>query len=382
MLRRFKNIESRRRFFEKKIKQPLSVFSFYPPGLSEAEKRNCENMIGAVQVPLGVAGPLRIKRAKSFHDYYLPLATTEGALVASVARGCKIITACGGASVLTENKGITRGSVFITGGILESRKLSDWLERHLEEFKSVASETSAHLELSQIFKRYFGNRLFIRFTFDSQDAMGMNMATIASEKIAAVIEAKTGFKCLAIAANFDTDKKPSYLNFILGRGRAVWAEIELEEKLVRQILKTTPALIHEVNIEKNLHGSMLSGSLGFNAHFANILAAIFLATGQDIAHVSEGSLGITSTKIINKNLTVSVYLPDLPVGTVGGGTYLPSQRAALQIMGVDGGEKGKKAAELAEIIGGAVLAGEISLLAAIASGTLGSSHQRLARSGR
>ena len=117
MFRRFKNIESRRGFFEKKIKQPLSVFSFYPPGLSEAEKRNCENMIGAVQVPLGVAGPLRIKRAKSFHDYYLPLATTEGALVASVARGCKIITACGGASVLTENKGITRGSVFITGGI-------------------------------------------------------------------------------------------------------------------------------------------------------------------------------------------------------------------------------------------------------------------------
>ncbi|KKS97884.1 MAG: 3-hydroxy-3-methylglutaryl-CoA reductase, hydroxymethylglutaryl-CoA reductase (NADPH) [Candidatus Gottesmanbacteria bacterium GW2011_GWA2_43_14] len=382
MLRKIKTIEKRRQYLEKKTGLSLVDYAFYPPGFSQAEEKNCENMVGAVQVPIGIAGPLKIIRDNGMSEYYLPLATTEGALVASVNRGCKAITRAGGVRVTSENTGITRGSLFITGGIIESRKLKEWLGKNFTKMQAVAEQTSGHLRLNGTFIKYFGTNVYIRFSYDTEDAMGMNMVTFATEAIIRMVENDTGFKCLAVAANFDTDKKPSFLNFLLGRGREVWAETLLDKQTVRHILKTTPELIHEVNLEKNLKGSMISASLGFNAHFANIIAAIFLATGQDIAHVSEGSLGITSTKFVNGKLLVSIYLPDLPVGTIGGGTYLPSQKASLLLLGSAGGDSGKRAQQFAEIIGGAVLAGEISLLSAIAAGSLGKAHRLLARGGK
>lgn len=176
-----------------------------------------------------------------------------------------------------------------------------------------------------------------------------------------------------MAGNYDIDKKPAWLNFINGRGKKVWAEAVIPHAVIKDVLKTTPEKIHEVVIKKCLLGSIISGSMGFNAHYANIIAAIFASCGQDLAHVVEGSLGITTTELIGDNLYMSCYLPDLMVGTVGGGTGLPTQKEALAILG------NPTAMQFAEIVGGTVLAGELSLLGALSSGQLAEAHSKLGR---
>lgn len=374
-IRKIETIEERRKFVEKTAGVSLKAITVYPKELEEASQINCENMIGATSLPLGIAGPLKIQTK----NYYIPLCTTEGALVASVNRGCKAISLSGGANVLVENIGATRGPVFSTSGIKESWRLKKWLVTHFDIIDHCSRETSSHLRLLKLDVQVVGKQVFVRFYFDTQDAMGMNMATIASARIVKLIEEQTGIKCLAVAGNYDIDKKPSFLNFISGRGKKVWAEVVLKKKVIEEVLKTTPDNLHKA-VEAKCHlGSIMAGSLGFNAHFANIIAAIFLATGQDAAHVVEGSLGVTTTEIVDNGLYISVYLPDLMVGTIGGGTYLPAQKEALEILGIAGGKKGINATRFAEIIGTSVLAGEISLLSSISEGSLASAHQKLAR---
>lgn len=379
MLRDYKTIQERRTYIEKKRNMKLPAISVYPEGLEVAQFKNCENMIGAVQVPVGVAGPLKISGTYAKGEYYIPLATTEGALVASVNRGCKAISQGVGARVCTENAGMTRGCIFKTKGILEGKKLETWLDKNTAVLSRVAQKTSSHISLKQIFTKVVGKSTFVRFSFDTQDAMGMNMVTIATEHITRFVEKETGNTCVTIAGNFDVDKKPSWLNSILGRGRPVWAQARIPREVVAEVLKTTPEKIDSTAKEKCLVGSAISGSLGQNAHFANMIAALFLACGQDIAHTVEGSLGITVTEVIDTGLYISIHLPDLPIGTVGGGTGLPSQKEMLMLLGCFGGDGGKNAAKLAEIAGGTVLAGELSLLAALSVGSLASSHQRFAR---
>ena len=213
--------------------------------------------------------------------------------------------------------------------------------------------------------------------------MGMNMATIATEKIVTLIEKETGISCISLAGNFDSDKKPSWISFIEGRGHKVWAEATLKKSIVKAILKTTSQKIYDVWLSKNMIGSAMGGSLGFNAHFANIVSAVFIATGQDPAHVTDASMGLTTARVTREgDLYFSIYIPALMVGTVGGGTNLETQKEALSIMGIVGGNTGKNSQKLAEIIAGAVLSGELSLLASLAEGTLASSHKRLARGGK
>lgn len=378
-LRDFTSIKSRKNFIEKYRKINLKAIDSYPADFSDAQYKNCENMIGAVQLPLGLAGPLKVNGDKARGVFYLPLATTEGALVASVSRGCKAISNSGGAITVTENIGITRGSVFKTENLKEGFALKLWLKKNYIQLVQTAAGTSKHLKLLNLDTKVVGNNVFVRFTYDTQDAMGMNMATFASEAISKIITRETGVDLISLAGNFDIDKKPAWINFILGRGRQAWAQVKLSRLTIKNVLKTTAEHIHEVCIRKCLIGSAISGSLGFNSQYANVLAAIFIACGQDPAHTAEGSLGITSTELVARDLLVSVYLPDLPVGTVGGGTNLPAQKEALTILGVSGGDNGRNASKFAEIIGGAVLAGEISLLASLAEGTLASSHQRLGR---
>ena len=181
-------------------------------------------------------------------------------------------------------------------------------------------------------------------------------------------------KCLSVSGNFCIDKKPAWLNFISGRGRRVWAEVILKKEIVKNVLKTTPEKFFEVWLAKCMIGSAMSGSLGFNAHFTNVVAAFFASTGQDLAHVVEGSMGITTSKVLkNGDLYVSVYLPAVMIGTVGGGTKLKTKQEGLSIIGA------KTSLELAEVLGGAVLAGEISLLASLAEGTLAKTHEKLGR---
>lgn len=362
----------RRKFLEKLLR--LSLESIGKVFVDKESQVHCENLLGGVSIPLGVAGPLKINGQYIRGEFYIPLATTEGVLVASVSRGAKAISMAGGAVVRLESVGATRGAVFQTSGIDDSLKFKKWLESNLTSLKEIVKKTSSHIKLEKMTFAVSGDRLFVRFYYDTTDAMGMNMATIATDKIVELVEKKMKIKCTALAGNFDIDKKPAWLNFISGRGKRAWAEVVLEKNIVENILKTSPKKIFEVWLAKCMIGSAMSGAIGFNAHFANIVAAFFAATGQDLAHVVEGSLGLTTTKILeNGALYASIYLPALMIGTVGGGTGLKTQVQARSIIGVT------KSTELAEALAGAVLAGEISLLASLAEGSLAKVHKSLGR---
>ena len=270
--------------------------------------------------------------------------------MASVNRGCKAVTFSGGVNAVVENVGITRGPVFQTKSLQGSHEFKNWLEKNFPRLAEIAQSTSSHLILLKQKISIIGKNVFVRFSFDTSDAMGMNMATYATDKIAAYIRQETKIECLSLAGNFDLDKKPSYLNFIEGRGKKVWAEAVISPQIVRDVLKTTPERIHQLAVTKCYLGSIMSGSLGFNAHFANIIAAIFLATGQDGAHIVEGSLGITTTDVSDGSLYMSIYLPDLPVGTIGGGTGLPAQSEALKLLGVLAGMDGKNSMKIKKFL--------------------------------
>ncbi|MEN9327473.1 MAG: hypothetical protein RI947_281 [Candidatus Parcubacteria bacterium] len=342
--------------------------------VDDESKIHCENLIGAISLPVGVAGPLIAVGDLVNGEFYLPLATTEGALVASVNRGCKATHDSGGVRVLASKAGTTRGPVFYTGSLAESKRLKDWISSHLPEITSKAHETSRHLTLKDITIKPLADYVFMRIAFDTQDAMGMNMVTIATQVIVQFIEVETGISCLSVAGNFDIDKKPAWLNFINNRGFTLWAEATIPAEVVKSVLKTSAHDIFEVWLGKCMLGSAMSGSLGYNAHFANIIAALFASTGQDLAHVVEGSMGVTTARVTDNNsLYFSVYLPAVMIGTVGGGTQLSTQREIQELIGV------KTSSELAEITAGAVLAGELSLLASLAQGTLATAHKKLGR---
>lgn len=370
-LSQFKSSEERRKFLENTLHIDLNSIG---TALTDEDGIHCENLIGATTLPLGVAGPLKIKGDREEKECFVPLATTEGALVASVSRGCKATDQAGGISVFVYRAGTSRGPVFDVKNLTGYRKLSDWINAHEDLLKKTAEQSSHHLKLREIKIQGTANYLFVRFNYDTQDAMGMNMVTIATTKIVELITKETGVACLSVAGNYDIDKKPAWLNFIENRGFCVRAEAIVSQEIVREVLKTTPSKIFDVWLAKCMIGSAMSGSMGFNSHYANIIAAIYAATGQDLAHVVEGSMGVTTAKVLeNNDLYFSVYIPALMLGTVGGGTTLKIKQEALQIMGV------KKSEELAEVVAGAVLAGELSLVASLAEGSLAKVHQKLGR---
>lgn len=379
-LRNFKNARERREFLGENLEIKLKNISNFSFSEAEVTGKNIENLIGAAQIPLGIAGPIAIRHQPSaISHHYIPLATTEGALVASVSRGCKAITESGGAIVEINNVGVTRAPIFKTRGISHCVEVKKWLGENYGQVASLCEQTSSHLKLKKIDSTFSGKNLFIRFHFDSEDAMGMNMATIATEAAIPFIEEGTKIKCISVSGNYDVDKKPAWLNFITGRGRRVWAEATIKKDLVESILKTTSEKIADLVYRKILVGSALSGSMGFNAHYSNIIAAIFAATGQDLGQVVEGSLGITSAESLdNGDLYFSIHLPSLMIGTIGGGTNLPTQKEALNIMGIKGSGDTNK---FAQIIASTVLAGELSLLASQSAGTLAKSHIQLGRKG-
>lgn len=375
-LKDFKTTKERRQFLEKELK--IKLENVTKAHFEDEKKINCENLIGATSIPLGVAGPIKIssfaKASEDRQNYFIPLATTEGALVASVSRGCKAINLSGGSTSYVEEVGVTRGPVFVTSGTKESFEFKKWLDDNFNLLKAEAEKTSSHLKLKKLGTRIAGNYVYVRFYFRTGEAMGMNMATIATTAISELIEKNTKVKCLAVSGNFCIDKKPAWLNFISGRGKRVWSEVILKKEIVKEVLKTTPEKFFDVWLSKCMIGSAMSGSLGFNAHFANIVSAFYGATGQDLAHIVEGSMGMTIAKVLeNGDLSVSVYLPSVMLGTVGGGTKLKIKQEALSIIGA------KNSVELAEVLGGAVLAGEISLLASLAEGSLSRTHQKLGR---
>src|SRR5512136_886752 len=374
-------IRVRREYIEQVTGAKLENIGIFSIDVERVTKRNCENMIGTVQVPLGVAGPIRINGGHAQGSYWLPLATTEGALVASVTRGCSAITKAGGADVRILHDGMTRAPVFATDSVAHAVQVCDWVTVHRDELKAAAESTTSHGKLTGIVTFVAGTSVYVRLEFDTKDAMGMNMVTIASAKVADLIAQGTGARLIALSGNMCTDKKPAAINGIMGRGRSVVAGVALSNELIRSVLKTDAKTIHEVNDRKNLVGSARAGAMGFNAHAANVVAAMFIACGQDAAHSIDGSTCITTVDLTESGVYVAVTLPSLPVGTVGGGTGVDTQQECLRILGVagSGNPAGTNAKKLAEIIGAGVLAGELSLLGALAAQHLARAHKQLGR---
>jgi hydroxymethylglutaryl-CoA reductase (NADPH) len=376
-----KAAEARRQYLEKAVGVRLENIGKTIIDLNTVVGRNIENIIGAVQIPVGVAGPLLVKGDYANGYFYIPLATTEGALVASVNRGAKFITESGGARVKVLKDGMARAPLFRLPSLIDAVEFVEWVTQHFDELKKAAESTTRHGRLKEVQPFIVGNYVWLRLVFSTGDAMGMNMATIASDAVAKYVQQHfPKARLVALSGNMCVDKKANAVNFLLGRGKTVVAEAVVKREVLER-LGITAEDVHEVNVRKNLIGSALAHSYGFNAHFANIVAAIFIATGQDVAQVVESSMGITSTEPRDDGLYVSVFLPSLEVGTVGGGTGLPTQREALALLGVagSGNPPGTNALKFAEIIAAAVLAGELNLLIALARNELASAHQRLGR---
>jgi hydroxymethylglutaryl-CoA reductase (NADPH) len=377
--------EARRLLVERETGTELETIGDYAFPAERAEP-NIENMIGAAQIPLGVAGPVSVSGGAADGEHYLPLATTEGALLASVNRGLSVIRSAGGADARVTKNGMTRAPVFRVDGVVEAAETVEWVEENLESLREAAESTTSHGELLGVEPYVVGDSVYLRFAYDTKDAMGMNMATIATEAACEVVESETPASLVALSGNLCSDKKPAAVNAVEGRGRSVTADVVIPGDVVEDRLHTTAEAIVEANTRKNLVGSAKAGSLGFNAHAANVVGAAFLATGQDEAQVVEGANAITTMDArANEDgatdLYASVSLASLEVGTVGGGTKLPTQSEALEILGLRGGgdPAGSNANALAEIIAVGALAGELSLLAALASNHLASAHEDLGR---
>ncbi|WP_232342804.1 hydroxymethylglutaryl-CoA reductase (NADPH) [Halosimplex litoreum] len=348
---------------------------------AESADSNVENLVGGTQLPVGVAGPVAVHGDAADGDFYLPIATTEGALVASVNRGCSAISAAGGATVRVTKRGMTRAPVFRVDGVAEGAEVAQWVADNEERLADAAEETTSHGRLQSVTPYVVGDSVFLRFSYDTGDANGMNMATIATRAAAELVEAETPASLVALSGNLCTDKKPAAINSVEGRGHTVTADVTIPREVVEERFGTTPEAIEEANTRKNLIGSAKAGSLGFNAQAANVVAGVFLATGQDEAHVVEGSNCITTVEARDDELYASVNLASLQVGTVGGGTDLATQSEMLDVIGFAGGGDpvGSNSDGLAEVIAAGALAGELSLVSALASRHLSSAHEELGR---
>ncbi|KAF8085001.1 hypothetical protein N665_0688s0021 [Sinapis alba] len=347
----------------------------------------CEMPVGYVQIPVGIAGPLLLDG----YEYSVPMATTEGCLVASTNRGCKAMYVSGGATSTVVKDGMTRAPVVRFASARRASELKFFLEdpENFDTLAVVFNRSSRFARLQSVKCTLAGKNAYVRFSCSTGDAMGMNMV---SKGVQNVLEFLTDdfpdMDVIGISGNFCSDKKPAAVNWIEGRGKSVVCEAVIRGEIVNKVLKTSVAALVELNMLKNLTGSAVAGSLGgFNAHASNIVSAVFIATGQDPAQNVESSQCITMMEAINdgKDIHVSVTMPSIEVGTVGGGTQLASQSACLNLLGVKGASTespGMNSRRLATIVAGAVLAGELSLMSAIAAGQLVKSHMKYNRSNR
>jgi hydroxymethylglutaryl-CoA reductase (NADPH) len=344
----------------------------------EVYKKNIENFIGTVKVPVGIAGPLRVNGLFAQGDYYVPLATTEAALVASYNRGSIAISEAGGCTAMLLNEGVSRAPGFAFRTVIEAGEFVIWLSDQIDVFRERAERTTHHGKLCNMKLNVEGNHVYVIFDFTTGDASGQNMVTIATEAICSYIIEASPVKpqYYFIESNMSGDKKASSQSFQSVRGKKVTVEVVLPARLVVSRLRTTPEMMANYARMSAL-GAVMSGTIGVQGHYANGLAALYIACGQDAACVAESSVGVTRFEVHPDGaLYASATLPNLIVGTVGGGTSLPSQRACLEILGMSG--EGHSAA-FAEICAAVCLAGELSLIAALCSGDFSRAHQKLAR---
>uniref|UniRef100_A0A0E0CEN4 3-hydroxy-3-methylglutaryl coenzyme A reductase n=1 Tax=Oryza meridionalis TaxID=40149 RepID=A0A0E0CEN4_9ORYZ len=347
----------------------------------------CELPVGYVQLPVGIAGPLLLDGQR----FYVPMATTEGCLVASTNRGCKAIAESGGAASVVLRDGMTRAPVARLPTARRAAELKAFLEDsvNFNTLSMVFNRSSRFARLQGVQCAMAGRNLYMRFSCCTGDAMGMNMVSKGVQNVLDYLQDDfPDMDVISISGNFCSDKKPAAVNWIEGRGKSVVCEAVIKEDVVKKVLKTNVQSLVELNVIKNLAGSAVAGALGgFNAHASNIVTAIFIATGQDPAQNVESSHCITMLEAVNdgRDLHISVTMPSIEVGTVGGGTQLASQAACLDLLGVKGANRespGSNARLLATVVAGGVLAGELSLLSALAAGQLVKSHMKYNRSSK
>ncbi|KFA97813.1 hydroxymethylglutaryl-CoA reductase [Vibrio sp. ER1A] len=340
--------------------------------------KNIEFFIGTLKMPIGTAGPLRVNGLFAQGDYQIPLATTEAALVASYNRGANLITACGGASAMLLNEGVTRTPGFAFKSLIEAGKFVAWLVTQFDHFKQLAESTTSHGKLSDINVNIEGNHVYLVFEYLTGDASGQNMVTIATNVVFDYILTHTPIKpeYAFLDGNLSGDKKANSQTLRSVRGKKVTAEVLIPARLVEKYLHTSPKKMAQFG-QMTTVGGALSGTIGINAHYANALAALYIACGQDAACVAESAIGMTRMEVTDAGeLYASVTLPNLMVGTVGGGTSLPSQKACLDLLGLHG--TGNSQA-LAEVAASLCLAGELSIVGAFCAGHFSNAHHKLAR---
>jgi hydroxymethylglutaryl-CoA reductase (NADPH) len=337
-----------------------------------------ENVIGMVSVPVGLAGPLRVNGVAARGDYYVPLATTEAALVASYTRGCVALSESGGCSTLILAEGVTRAPGFIFTTLREAGEFVAWVLEHRADLTAAAESTTRHGRLLDLRLNVEGNHVYLLFEYFTGDAAGQNMVTIATQAACDFIAAHAPVRPrhVFVEANLSGDKKASALSFLSVRGRKVSAECRLPAAVLEKRLHAPAAALEEYWRMSAL-GAVQSGTIGVQGHYANGLAALFLATGQDVACVSEAAVGVTRFEAQpDGSLYAAVTLPNVIVGTVGGGTSLPTQAACLDVLGLRGNGQARALAEVATAL---ALAGELSIIAALAAGHFTRAHRKLAR---
>lgn len=344
----------------------------------EILKGNIENYIGMSMIPTGIIGPVKVNGNSAKGEFIVPLATSEGALVASYNRGAKASHEAGGVTSICLEEGVQRSPVFKFENINDLSLFLNWVIGQEIIFKQITIDNSRFAKLKEMKVNVEGNHLTLTFDYFTADASGQNMVTFCTENICNYIieNAPIQPKLWFIEGNFSGDKKATSLSFSQVRGKKVTTEIVLPKEIVEKTLLTTPAAMFNYWLSSTI-GVIQSGAIGAQGHYANGLAAIFIATGQDVACVSEASVGITRMEITeNGSLYAAITLPNLIVGTVGGGTSLPTQKECLQMMDCYGEGKAKK---FAEIIGAVLLAGELSIAAAISAGHFSSAHKKFGR---
>jgi hydroxymethylglutaryl-CoA reductase (NADPH) len=338
---------------------------------------NIENFIGVAQVPIGVAGPLRINGEHARGDFFIPLATTEGTLVASYNRGMRLLSECGGVKTTVVDDAMQRAPVFILKDALQAREFGSWVEEHLPAIRERAEGTTHFGKLRDIGQFAVGPLLYLRFNYTTGDAAGQNMAGRATYAACEWIKKNySGSPKYFLSGNIDTDKKHSQLNMLLTRGKRVVAEAVIRKDVMQKLMHIdTAELCHARRV--GTIGAFLAGSSNNGAHAANGLTALFIATGQDVANIAESHAAIAYMEPLdNGDLYWSITLPALIVGTCGGGTGLATQRQCLEMLGCYGKGKVKT---FAEICAGVVLAGETSLAAAILHGDWVTAHENMGR---
>lgn len=339
---------------------------------------NIEGYLGTINIPVGVAGPIRINGAGGTTEYSVPLATTEAALVASYNRGARLVSAAGGCSVRVVDEGVSRTPMFAFASIVEASQFADFVNLSKGTITDVVPSMTRFGRLKSVRTIIEGNHVYVDLRYTTGDAAGQNMVTFASDAIckhlldAAPVAPRYWF----LEANLSGDKKAASQSLADVRGNRVVADVVIPAALVEQVLHTTPVRMTEYWCAGAL-GGVMSGTTGIQGHFANGLAALYLACGQDVACVAESATGITRMEVTEEgDLYTGVTLPNIIVGTVGGGTELPSARACLDILGLAGAGKSEA---FAEVCAGLVLAGELSIIGAFCSGDFAAAHRCLSR---